>query len=344
MPQVSVIVPVYKAERYLQRCVDSILSQTLADLEVILVDDGSPDNSPIICDEYSKKDHRVRVIHQKNAGVAAARNTGLEAAAGEYIAFVDSDDYIAPEMYASMMKIAQKYKCDVVMCDCLKEFSTHSEIYTHNIRPGFYTREQLEKEYYPHLLIMENVEYPATISNWLCMFKNRVGLSEIRYPVGIRYSEDLLFGALLLRRAESFYYMKGKNLYHYFMNDQSATHQYVPDKWRDYKRLHEIIRECFENDTRFDFNKQIDLCLLFFVYNAVGDTLSVSELSRSTRTAKLKEILKDTAVRVMFKRLSVRRLPVSTKLKLMTTLYKTGNIQLVMLYNVLRKKGRRSLT
>lgn len=344
MPQVSVIVPVYKAERYLQRCVDSILSQTLEDLEVILVDDGSPDNSPILCDEYSKKDPRVRVIHQKNAGVAAARNTGLEAAAGEYIAFVDSDDYIDPEMYASMMKIAQKYKCDVVMCDCLKEFSTHSETYTHNIRPGFYTREQLEKEYYPHLLIMENVEYPATISNCLCMFKNRAGLSGIRYAVGIRYSEDLLFGALLLRRAESFYYMKGEYLYHYFMNDQSATHQYVPDKWRDYKRLHQIIHECFENDTRFDFNKQIDFCLLFFVYNAVGDILSVSELDWSTRTAKLKEILKDAAVRVMFRHLSVRRLPVSTKLKLMTTLYKTGNVQFILLYNFLHKKGRRSLT
>lgn len=322
MPQVSVIVPVYKAERYLQRCVDSILSQTLADLEVILVDDGSPDNSPIICDEYSKKDHRVRVIHQKNAGVAAARNTGLEAAAGEYIAFVDSDDYIAPEMYASMMKIAQKYKCDVVMCDCLKEFSTHSEIYTHNIRPGFYTREQLEKEYYPHLLIMENVEYPATISNWLCMFKNRVGLSEIRYPVGIRYSEDLLFGALLLRRAESFYYMKGKNLYHYFMNDQSATHQYVPDKWLDYKRLHQKICENFAFDLQFDFTKQIDLCLLFFVYNAVGDVYGVQCLAIREKVRRIRHILMDDIVRKMFSRLKLRQLHIPVKQKVITWCYK----------------------
>ena len=98
----SVIVPVYKTEKYLKRCVDSILCQTYSDLEVILVDDGSPDACPQFCDAYQKQDARVVVLHQKNAGVSAARNAGLDRASGAYITFVDSDDYIEPNMYFSM--------------------------------------------------------------------------------------------------------------------------------------------------------------------------------------------------------------------------------------------------
>ncbi|HOV37303.1 MAG TPA: glycosyltransferase family 2 protein [Spirochaetales bacterium] len=94
MPEVSIIVPVYNVEKYIHRCVDSILAQTFTDFECILIDDGSPDNCPAICDEYAQKDSRVKVIHQKNAGVSAARNVGLEAATGKWIGFVDSDDWI----------------------------------------------------------------------------------------------------------------------------------------------------------------------------------------------------------------------------------------------------------
>ena len=121
MPKVSIIVPVYNVEKYLRRCIDSILRQTLTDIEVILVDDGSFDSSGKICEEYARKDSGLRVIHQKNAGVAVARNTGLDIASGDYIAFVDSDDYIEPNMYQSMMQVANQYDCDVVLCDCVKE-------------------------------------------------------------------------------------------------------------------------------------------------------------------------------------------------------------------------------
>jgi len=145
--RISVIVPVYKSENVLKRCVDSILSQTYKNLEVILVDDGSPDASGRICDNYAEYDSRVRVIHKRNSGVAAARNSGLDIATGDYCTFVDSDDYIDPSMYHSMMKIMKQYKCDLVMCDCIKEYTNKKEIYTHDIRSGYYNREQIEKEY-----------------------------------------------------------------------------------------------------------------------------------------------------------------------------------------------------
>ena len=115
MPQVSVIVPVYNVEKYIRRCVDSILAQTFEDFELILVDDGSPDNCPAICDEYAAKDNRVRVIHQENGGVSGARNAALNVATGEYIAFCDSDDWWETGFLESMVSSAHSSRADMVM-------------------------------------------------------------------------------------------------------------------------------------------------------------------------------------------------------------------------------------
>ena len=116
-PLLSIIVPVYKVENYLPKCIDSILAQTFTDFELILVDDGSPDDCPALCDAAAEKDARVRVIHQKNGGLSAARNAGLDAARGAWIGFVDSDDYIAPEMYETLYKAVQSTGADLALCD-----------------------------------------------------------------------------------------------------------------------------------------------------------------------------------------------------------------------------------
>ena len=113
-PKISIIVPVYNVEKYLSCCMDSLLHQTLTDIEIILVDDESPDRCPAMCDEYAKQDHRVKVIHKKNGGLGYARNSGLEIATGEYIAFVDSDDYVALSAYQKLYSIAMDSKADVV--------------------------------------------------------------------------------------------------------------------------------------------------------------------------------------------------------------------------------------
>ena len=115
-PEISLIVPIYKVEKYLKECVDSILNQTFTDFELILVDDGSPDRCPQMCDEYAKQDSRIRVIHQKNGGVSSARNVGLSAAQGEWIGFVDPDDYVSPIFYETLIKAAQDADADCAMC------------------------------------------------------------------------------------------------------------------------------------------------------------------------------------------------------------------------------------
>lgn len=119
MPEISVIIPVYKVERYLDACVESVVGQTFTDLEIILVDDGSPDRSPQMCDAWAAKDPRIKVIHQRNGGLSAARNSGLDIATGAYIAFVDSDDRLKPEALQRAWKARQETGADLVLFNLL---------------------------------------------------------------------------------------------------------------------------------------------------------------------------------------------------------------------------------
>ena len=114
--KVSVIIPVYNVEKYLKECIQSVLRQTYKNLEIILVDDGSKDNSGNICDEYAKRDERIKVIHKKNGGLSDARNAGIDICTGEYIAFLDSDDFIEEDMYEFLVKNLEKAKADISIC------------------------------------------------------------------------------------------------------------------------------------------------------------------------------------------------------------------------------------
>ena len=121
VPKVSIIVPVYKVEKYLRKCIDSIINQTLKDIEIILVDDGSPDNCGKICDEYAAKDTRIKVIHKENGGLSSARNAGMEVAEGEYIGFVDSDDWIETDYVGELLFCLIQSESDMAICSIRHE-------------------------------------------------------------------------------------------------------------------------------------------------------------------------------------------------------------------------------
>ena len=179
-PLLSIIVPVYKVENYLQKCIDSILAQTFTDFELILVDDGSPDNCPALCDAAAAKDARIRVLHQKNGGLSAARNAGLDVARGEWIGFVDSDDYIAPEMSEILYKAVQSTGADLALCDYVKVDETGALCtQTHVAVPqkSLTGRELLQKAYWTTVQIAWNKLYHRTI------------FAQLRYPVG-KLNED----------------------------------------------------------------------------------------------------------------------------------------------------------
>ena len=128
--RISVVVPIYKVEKYIHKCIQSILAQTYKNLEIILVDDGSPDRCGAICDSYAKEDPRIKVIHKQNGGLSDARNAGIDAAEGGFIGFVDSDDYIAPQMYEQLIKQLVKYNADIAVCKSISVKENQEAVFT----------------------------------------------------------------------------------------------------------------------------------------------------------------------------------------------------------------------
>lgn len=192
-PELSIIVPVYKVEKYLDECIQSILDQTFTDFELILVDDGSPDSCPQICDAAAEQDSRVRVIHQKNGGLSAARNTGVEAARGNWLGFVDSDDFVAPDMYEKLYHAAVNAGADCAVCSIQLTDENGKQIETPpnmKLTAGVYGQaallEQLRGGWYPPLVVAWNKLY-----RWE-LFRT------LRYPEGRLHEDNFVVAKLYL--------------------------------------------------------------------------------------------------------------------------------------------------
>ena len=213
-PLISVIVPVYNVENLLERCVDSILAQTYENLEVLLVDDGSKDSSGHICDAYGKKDSRVRVLHKENGGQSSARNMALDLAKGEYIAFVDSDDWIVADAYAAMLQQAQKHEVKLV---CAGRYDVESE--TMAVTPGLCParKEVLSaEEMLGRLFVWDNCDSAP----WDKLYHRSV-FDHIRFPA-LSGSEDVSVVYRLIEAAGQVA-MLDKPVYYYFHRAGSTT-------------------------------------------------------------------------------------------------------------------------
>lgn len=183
-PELSVIVPVYKVEAYLQECIDSILDQTFPDFELILIDDGSPDRCPEICDEAASKDPRIRVIHQKNGGLSAARNAGIEAAQGAWLSFIDSDDYLTPDYYETLLGAAQRVNADCALCglEYVDEQKNVLEEMRAEVPNGVFSGQQILDQ------CVQKWESPYIVV-WNKLYRREV-FDTLRFPVG-KLNEDL---------------------------------------------------------------------------------------------------------------------------------------------------------
>lgn len=148
----SVIVPIYKVEKYLKKCIESILDQTYKNFELLLVDDGSPDKCPKICDEYLKKDNRIKVIHKKNGGLVSARNIGIENSTGDYIIYVDGDDWISKELLFDMNNIIEKNNVDMIIFNLEKIYKDYKQVIPFFPEEGYYNKEKLINEVYPFMM------------------------------------------------------------------------------------------------------------------------------------------------------------------------------------------------
>ena len=220
---VSVIVPVYRVEELLRRCVDSILAQTHQNLEVILVDDGSPDGCGPICDEYALTDRRVLVIHQDNGGLSAARNAGLDAAHGDYIAFVDADDWIDPGMVAELLRLAEGHEAEIAICSHL---TTSDDVAVAPAGPAV-------EHVYSNVDALSELlgpDYITMVVSWGKLYQAAL-FAGLRFPIG-RVHEDEFTTHRLLHRARRVVRTEA-TLYYYWQRPGSITSTMSPDRRAD---------------------------------------------------------------------------------------------------------------
>ena len=219
MKLLSVVVPVYNVEKFLKRCVDSIIAQSYRNLEIILVDDGATDSSGAICDEFQTKDARIKVIHQKNGGLSAARNAGLRAAVGEYLAFVDADDYIAEDMYSAMIEALEKYDLDIIICSSYRD--KNGEI------TGDQGNGSIKIMHHDEVLLRAMDDYEA--SAWNKVYKKALW-NNLEFPVG-RLFEDTAVSYLYFDKAQKIGFLN-RAFYYYVKNTNSITQTSFKPKGR----------------------------------------------------------------------------------------------------------------
>ena len=210
-PLISVIVPIYNVEDYLNRCVDSIINQTYKNLEIILVDDGSPDNCPKMCDDYAKKDSRIKVVHKENGGLSDARNVGMEVATGGYVSFIDSDDYVSLDFYEILLQTMIDNDSDIVECSVVKFYENEKfDEYSDDLKVTNYeTVDALDG------LISEN---PFKQHVWNKLYKSSVAL-DIPYAVG-KLNEDEFWTYQVFGKAKKVTRIN-KTMYYYFQRNGS---------------------------------------------------------------------------------------------------------------------------
>lgn len=250
----SIIVPVYGVEKYINQCVDSIINQTYTNIEIILVDDGSKDSSPRICDEYAKKDNRIIVIHKQNGGLVSARKAGAEIASGAYICCVDGDDYIDISYIEEFNEIICKGDYDVVCCGYHQTSTKKITDVKVNATAGKYNRERLEKEIFPNLIQNEQGRFflPTV---WAKAIKSSLYKKyQMMVPDSISMGEDGACIIPCIMHTDSMYIMD-KSLYYYRFNPTSMTKEKKPLHWNGQIQIAKHLASVIDL-TKYDFQQQ----------------------------------------------------------------------------------------
>ena len=278
MPLISVVIPVYKVEKYLRRCIESVQTQTYSNLEIILVDDGSPDMCGVICDEYAVNDGRIHVIHKTNGGLSDARNSGIDFAHGEYLGFVDSDDYIANDMYELLYRRICENNADISICDAT---------IVNDGTEGIFTESNIIDICKGENILLEMIYHNKfTVNAWNKLYRREL-FREIRYPQGMLY-EDLATTYRIMMLAKCVVYDHSKK-YAYIQRNGSIMEQ---TGFKVAKDKVEIVSEMWNYfaSSEVIHKKKIQAGILKYIINDIFRMLVRDNLRRNPR---YKEALKE---------------------------------------------------
>lgn len=323
MPKISIIVPIYNVEKYLDRCMQTLINQTLQDIEIIMVDDGSPDNCPKLCDEYAQKDNRIKVIHKKNGGLSDARNAGLNIATGEYVAFIDSDDFTSINAYEKLYNVAIKDNYDIVFAG----FVRHDK--EGNIIKCFtYNREYIGKDinyFLSDMLYQEkqdSEEKEICMSVWNAIYKKEIlDKNNIRFKSERKFlSEDILFHSEILPCCKRIRCIP-EHFYHYLHNEESLTHTFKDTKIEASIRLYETILSNLEKNSISMLKPQAMLFFIRYIRGIIMKGIFFSNLKYSEKRKLCFIIYKYTGWKEIFQTIHIDSRPLLERFILIAIKY-----------------------
>lgn len=314
MPKVSVIVPVYNTEEYLEECIKSLLNQTLRDIEIILVDDGSPDNCPEMCDEWAKKDNRISVIHKENGGLSSARNAALDICEGEYIGFVDSDDFVEPTMFEELCNSAVKNNSDISICALSTFYKGESVEKLLPFDKEVYKGKEITECFLVPLLGDNPNEKVQGLEGFVCrqLFK-RETIENIRFkPEGEYFAEDVMFDFDIYPLCKTISVVN-KPLYFYRYNGDSLSNRYRENVWNMLANYLDAEFVLIDNlDIKNDDSVKIrtdNLILKFAVFSILNLGKADCNLTKFQKKKELKKIRSNQYVKSLLKLSSLKHRP-----------------------------------
>lgn len=299
-PMLSIIIPVYNVETYLTKCLDSILAQDFTDYEVILVDDGSTDSSGAICDRYVSEHSSFWCIHKPNGGHTSARKCGFEACHGQYVAFVDSDDWLAPDMYGKMCQAIHNTRADIVLCSHTAVMPKGEEVCEISFASGFYDKNRLEKEIYPFMLYSGTFyKYGISPNLWNKLFRRELlGKHLIHVPNDVIVGEDTLTSYSYILEASSAYIIN-EPLYYYRSNADSVSHRAMPVvRLSENHKLFQALYDVIDVSVYPYMDKQL---YYYFVYQSLLTFIPVFQNMKSTSGEFKKNFLGECNFRLIRK-------------------------------------------
>lgn len=294
---ISIIVPIYSVEKYLHKCVDSIINQTYQNLEIILVDDGSPDKCGEICDEYEKKDSRIKVIHKENGGLSDARNAGIDAAKGEYLAFIDSDDYIALNMIETLHNSISKDKSDLALCDFMYVYEDYNEIEKIKISSPIKNELISGRDALKKLVESKNWYYVIAVNK---LYRKKL-FENIRFPKGKQHEDEFVVHRIFdkCNRISCI----EKPMYFYVQRSFSIMNSSYSVKRLDAAEAYlDRIRFFIDEDLNEMAEKTLNFAISLLKHGYENLEMSVSE--NRIRLNVLKKKLKDIYYKKMFRQIS----------------------------------------
>lgn len=330
-PKISIIVPVYNVEKYIHRCIDSLLNQTIEEIEIILVDDGSLDDSGVICDTYAQTENRIKVIHKKNQGLGYARNSGLEMANGEFIGFIDSDDFIDSTMYNNLYYFAKKHLLDTAFSAGFKFYNNGTIKEKPEVpKESFWLRKEIKKSFIPDIIgaspnHSSDVKYAMSVCRGIYSLK-QIRENNIKFVSERDYlSEDILFNLDYLAHSKNIG-MMSECYYYYCYNEGSLTRSYRSDMNDRMDKLYITIKEKLQKEKLYDYAKlNLDRLYLLMVRDAIRSEF-IRNSDTESRKLKLRNIFENEILADILTSYPYRLLPIKHRIFFCLLKYKVSFI------------------